>query len=131
MKTLKIMKTIEGNAVKQRDEKGRFMSKSKTATTTGNTPPSGTTQPTLPRPPVLPGQYISITGAPESLYLLAVFKAFREFFIDDFMGFGNSADRFKSKINSAKELFPEDRKKLYENVDNLRVHSNYEKYFDC
>ena len=75
------------------------------------------------------GQYIRITGAPDSLYLLAVFKAFREFFIDDFKRTYNAFATFESKVKSARELFPEDREKLYENVDNLRVHSNYAKYF--
>ena len=66
------------------------------------------------------GQYINVTGADDNLYLLSIFKAFREFIGEELIGNICTELRFVKKYEAAKTLFPEDRK----NLRNMNVKIN-------
>jgi hypothetical protein len=60
----------------------------------------------------LAGHYVHVSGADNNLYLISIFKAFREFLGEEFKGYCFTQLRFIEKWEAANKLFPEDRKKL-------------------
>ena len=86
----------------RRDERGRFMPKSKSTVSDGTR--------TQNRQPF--GLYIQITGGDDNLYLLSLFKSFCDLIEEEKNCNLNSELRFAKKYEGARTLFPEYRKGL-------------------
>lgn len=66
----------------------------------------------IPSAERLTGHYVQVTGADDNLYMLSLFKAFREFIGEELIGNICTELRFVKKYEAAKTLFPEHRKNL-------------------
>jgi len=60
----------------------------------------------------LTGHYIQVTGADDNLFLIYMFKAFREFIEEEIRGHIYNDKRFDKKYEAACLLFPEDWKRI-------------------
>ena len=111
---------VSKESAPMRDEKGRFTSKvtdpkkevSKPKSTDNQRNIAPTSVPPPPTSPKQVGQYVIFYGADDSLFLMSVLKAFREFISDEIKDYLNSSAQFEIKVQAARKLFPEDKNQL-------------------